>query len=163
MYLKNRKGFTLLELILVILILGIILAIALPGFQRPLAHHRLYAAGREMVSEIRQLQQRALAEEKHSYKIKFFVDRSRNIKIDHYYIMEDINILKTVELPAGINLYDTNFAGEKLHINCSGYPAYGFGGTVQLENDHNEKLYIIVAKTGRVRMDDKPPAESKYN
>lgn len=158
MHLGNHKGFTILECMLVVTIISIMLGIAIPAIHGPLAHYRLYAAGREMVSNLREFQQRALTEEKHTYKVKFFIDRGRHIAIDRYCLMEGINTLKTLELPASINLYDTNFSDEKMYISSSGYPAFGFGGTIQLENDNDERLYIIVAKTGRVRMDSKPPS-----
>lgn len=162
MPLRDRKGFTFFELMMVTLIITTILALALPNFRRSLAHYELHAAGRQMVSEIRKLQQLALTGEKYSYKILFHVDPGRNNRIDQYDIMSGINTLKIIKLPPSVNLYNSNFASNTLRLNCSGNPVYGFGGTIQLENSFNERLYIIVAKTGRVRMDDKPPASSKY-
>lgn len=150
MYLKNHKGFTLLELILVILILSIVMAIVIPSFQRPLAYYKLYTAGRQMVADIREWQQRALTEEQ-SYKIKF------DTKNNKYYITKGIYTINSIQLPTSINLYSTNFGNNEFIIDISGNPQNGFGGTVIIQNDYNKRLFIIVAKTGRVRMDDKPP------
>lgn len=155
---RNSSGFTALECILVVLIMGMMLAIALPRLQEPLAHYRLYAAGREMVSHIRELQQRALTEEKTSYKIKFHRDASGVIKIDKYHIMDGIKSLQVVELPPGLNLYTTTFTDHTLPVSNAGFPEYGFGGTIFIDNDYQERVYVIVSKNGRVRMDSELPA-----
>lgn len=152
-FLSNRRGYSLLELTLVVSITGIMLAFTIPHLRHAVAYQSLQTAGREMAAEIRELQQRALAEEKAGYNILFMAESNK------YFIREDFRLLQTKELPPGINLYDTNFKGEKLIINASGYPAYGFGGTVQLENHWGEKLYVIIAKTGRVRISEKPPLD----
>jgi type IV fimbrial biogenesis protein FimT len=49
----NRKGFTLLELIIVVALIGIVATLAAPSFNDSLARMRLKGAVRELASDIR--------------------------------------------------------------------------------------------------------------
>ncbi len=155
---KPQAGYSLLEIMLVIALIGIMLSVTFINLQRPFAHHKLHVSARRMLWEIRTMQAIALTEESSGYKMQFLVDPKRNIDIDSYYIMAGINTIKVLELPVGINLYETNFESNRIYVNCSGYPAYGFGGTIQIVNKFEEKLYVVIGKSGRVRIDNKPPS-----
>jgi len=155
---KLQAGYTLLEIMLVIALIGIMLSVTFINLQKSFAHHKLHVSARRMLWEIRTMQASALTEESSGYKILFDVDPSRNTDIDRYYIKEGTTTLKTIKLPAGINLYYTNFEDHKIYINLSGYPLNGFGGTIQIENKFAERLYVVLNKTGRVRIDNKPPS-----
>jgi prepilin-type N-terminal cleavage/methylation domain-containing protein len=55
------KGFTLLELMVVIAIIGIIMAVALPNFSALQQRQRIRAAAGEIAQDFRQIRERALA------------------------------------------------------------------------------------------------------
>lgn len=149
----NEKGFTLLELVLVLLFTGLIVALALPSLQHPLAHYRLYSAARELEAQIREYQQRAITEEKGTYEFRFYTSTAS------YVIKDGMQTLQTVELHDTLDIKEVNFGGDiYLGLGTSGCPWGGFGGHVLLENNYGDQLWVIVVRTGRVRVDDEPPA-----
>lgn len=54
---SRRSGFTLVELTIVVLTIGILFAAAAPRFQRSLAYYRMEAAARRVANDIRYAQQ----------------------------------------------------------------------------------------------------------
>lgn len=58
---KNTTGFSLIELLIVITIMGIMFGLSIPSYQRYLASASLKGARSEIASEIQQLRARAMA------------------------------------------------------------------------------------------------------
>jgi prepilin-type N-terminal cleavage/methylation domain-containing protein len=50
---KNKKGFTLIEVMVVVAIVGILSALAVPSFKKFTAHQNLNGAARELFSDVR--------------------------------------------------------------------------------------------------------------
>jgi prepilin-type N-terminal cleavage/methylation domain-containing protein len=50
---KNKKGFTLVEVMIVVAIIGILSAMAVPSFKKFSAHQNLNGAARELFSDVR--------------------------------------------------------------------------------------------------------------
>jgi len=51
-FMKQAKGFTIIELVVIIVIMGILATIAVPGFSRWLPNYRLRAAARDVFSNL---------------------------------------------------------------------------------------------------------------
>jgi type IV pilus assembly protein PilA len=66
----DRKGFSLIEMIIVIAIIGIVATFAVPGFQNYARNQNLKTAAQEIASEFFVTRERALAENK-TYRIVF--------------------------------------------------------------------------------------------
>lgn len=58
---SSTRGFSLIELLIVVTIMGIMLGLSIPSYQRYLASASLKGARREIASEIQQLRARAMA------------------------------------------------------------------------------------------------------
>ena len=153
--LRDKKGFTILELTLVVLISGILLALAVPQLRIPYGRFNLEATAYSMAEDIRYLSQQKINSQSgmDSYKIKF--DEIN----DKYFFQKNTDILKTMTLPASTDLYRVNFSNKALEFNMSGNPT-SVGGTITLIDRYSgDNLYVIVARSGRVRVDVVPANE----
>ena len=153
--LRNKRGFTILELTLVTLISGVLLALVVPQLKVPYGHYNLESTAYNMAEDIRYFAQQTINAQSvtDSYKIKF------DIFNDKYSFQKNTNSLKTMTLPASTDLVWVNFDNYALSFKMTGSPTL-VGGTVTLRDRYSgENLYVIVAKdTGRVRVDVKQPA-----
>lgn len=145
----NKKGFTIIEIVLVIALIGILATISLPVYKKTAAHYSLITAARMIASDIRLAQQRSITESR-SYRLLF------NTGSDNYQLLSVSNKSEINYLPKGIKIIRTNFTDKTLSFLPSGAPSQG--GRVVLENRFGGRRYIIVTPaTGRVRISDKPP------
>ncbi len=67
---RQAKGFTLLELMIVIAIIGIMAAVAIPNFRDSLPKSRVNAAARELFTEMQLARMKAISENNY-YVITF--------------------------------------------------------------------------------------------
>jgi type II secretion system protein H len=153
------RGFTLIEIVVVVALVGILSSIVLPDFKKTVDHYKLNVAAQQLSHNIRMVQQKAISEGV-PYKILFDMN-----KRDYYIIKSALNGFqgKVVKLPEGVNFewtsFTTNFNNSKnentLIFSVSGAPIQA--GTVALKNK-NERLYVMVTvATGRVRISKIPP------
>ena len=135
------RGFTLLEMLLVLILLsgaGFVLLIKLPiNFEQ----QRLTFATTQLLEEIRDVREAALAEN-NWYEVKFYLQSG-----DHNYkIFRQGTRVKDIHLKDGIQ-----FVGQPgdLIINASGRSV---GMTIGLTNSSGERRSIVVAPVGmRIR------------
>lgn len=148
---RNERGFTLVELLVVVLLLGILGTLTVPGFRTGLVRHQLDTAARMLAADIRQVQEMVLNEESaHEFKVTFEEHR--------YTVARDIKRLKTVDLPAGVMVTAANFGGSEMRVwfrNGTVSPRDG-GGTVVLKHRATGLSSKVVVKpvTGRVRTEN---------
>lgn len=150
-----RNGFSLIELMLVLLLMGILLAVAVPLCERSVARYNLIGAARQMAADIRMHQQVTISaeEENNTYYILF--DTSRH----QYKLHRSAKVMRTVDLPGTVQIYSANFPNKQLRFNIQGRPLDG-GGTITLRDQVTGELYyvIVASITGRVRISTEPPA-----
>lgn len=156
-YRRNQWGFTFLELLIVMTILGIFLSFTVMKIDHIVDKHRLNNSAKEILSHLRLAQQMAIAENK-NVKIAFrnylnTYANSYSIQINKdnkYTTLETIYLEKNIRIKyAGFN------RSSSLIFSKLGYPVYS--GHVLLENKQKHSLYIIVYKTGRFRISETPP------
>lgn len=152
----NLSGFTLLEVSLAVLVVGILISVAVPDLRRCLGRYRLQTTADQLAEDIRETSQLALNEESSFYFIRFYPSPS-----NAYYVKKSANsgplVVKAVSLPSGVVLENTSFTGHELRFSAKGTPTVG--GTVTLRDgvSGSFKYVIVAAVTGRVRVSDQAP------
>ncbi len=147
----QKEGFTLLELIFVIILLGLLAAIALPVVSSVSGSRNLEIAAQGMAMEMRRAQQVAITT-KAPQRIEVRVHNQD-------YRIRDLvtNEVITFQLPEGITFRSVNFPYDGWHYAITFYPtgAPSRGGTVGLTDTRDRVRYIIITPaTGRVKIAD---------
>lgn len=149
----NDKGFTFLELLIVIIIFGILITIAYPKFEKEKARWELNAVARQMVTDIRKWQQRAVVEQRYGLKIIVNQEARRYALAEHTQIIENekrdisgtvTSLTVTPETFTTVEFYPTGMTSGAGHFT--------------LQNRYGEYKYIVILNTtGRVRISSTPP------
>lgn len=74
---RDSKGFSLMELIIVMALIGILMAIAMPSVLSQIAHLRLTRSVRNVVSELNAARFKAIAQNK-NYAVEFTISAGAN-------------------------------------------------------------------------------------
>ena len=90
-----RHGFSVLELVVVLALVGILAAIALPGWSRLLPSYQLDGSVRQVQSELHGIKMRAVSVNT-AFQLAYLADASQ------YMIQSDGKVLATKPLPEGI-------------------------------------------------------------
>lgn len=152
-----RNGFSLIELLLVLLLMAILLAVAMPLGERSVARFNLTGAARQMAADIRMYQQVVISSEDDSNTYQIIFDPSKH----RYQFQKNTLIIKTINLPGTVQIANTNFPvhNNQLRFSIQGRPKDGGGTITLLDQVTGEFYYVIVAAiTGRVRISTEPPA-----
>ena len=154
---RCEAGFSLIEIMIVMALIGVLFALFIPDFNRLMGVYRLNCAAGEMAMNIRLLQENAMRYESPNYRMLFNeANNSYSYIVDHGSIA-----YKTIKLPPGIDLVYNNFSrpgSTGLIFAANGNPIYRFGGHVSIRCRASGTFrYIIIDSIGRVRIDDVPP------
>jgi len=148
---RNQKGLTLAESIIVISILVVGAAIAFPQFQRMAINANLKAAARDLVADFSNLKQRAMSENI-AYKVIF----NDSEDLNNYIIQQRDGAPIQIKSPAifgGIKIFNVSFgSGKTITFQTRGTAS---AGHVVLVNDLDSTATITVNFAGRtyVRFD----------
>ena len=151
----DSKGFTLVEMMIVVAVMGILAGIAAPNFQTYMAQRRLNGAARQVMTDLMEARMKAVSLNQ-KVKVSF---GSNHI----YQIWNDADGNGTVAYDEGDDIerdihpdyYDVTFS-------ASADPVFQTRGTatyseVTLTSDSGPKKYVKVSPwTGRVKIDDTP-------
>jgi general secretion pathway protein H len=147
----NKRGVTLIELVVVFVIIAIGATLMVPSFGAWLSSYRLRSATRDVVSTLRTAQMRALSI-KTTYGVGFGVKSCQLYRSSGGLIVEG----QLVSLPNGVQFIDNNFP-----VNGTlGQPFAQFnpdstssGGNVTLQNTKGATRKITVMNaTGRTNI-----------
>jgi len=165
----NKNGYTLIELAIVVLLIGLIVSIAFPRFGGILPQRRLEKTVNMLIGTIKQVHNRA-ATSKKIYRLNYKLNYHINLKEDEFWVtylgegneeIEDTSILsRKKKLPDGITFKDitTQYNGKIIE----GATSTLFLPTGLIENttihlrDRDEKIFTLIIKplTGRVVVEE---------
>jgi prepilin-type N-terminal cleavage/methylation domain-containing protein len=133
-----RHGFSVLELVVVLALVGILAAIALPGWSRLLPSYQLDGSVRQVQSELHGIKMRAVSVNT-AFQLAYLADSTQ------YMIQSEGKVLATKPLPEGIVITK---AGS---ISFSPRGTAG-GERVRLRSSTGLCKQVVVSQTGRVRV-----------
>ena len=154
---KVIQGFTIVEVVVVLLIIGLVFITASPLTGKATAYFNLQHTAAKMAADIRELQQRALSESSYRYFIKIYPD--------HYIMRKSTHPVSTkvatVHLPTTVRIEHTNFPEHEIGFR-KGHPR-PTGGTITIRDQVTGKYrYVIIASvTGESGMINVQPIERK--
>ena len=143
---KTQSGITLIEVILVMVIIGILSAVAIPRFDIALTSRASVEGGASMIaSDIRYVQESAMANR--ISKSVVFVSGQPLYSFPAT-IPSTNNLDPSGRLPTGVTTTN-NFT---VTFNSLGEPTTGGGGSVTVTNGTQTKTISIVNYTGKVNI-----------
>lgn len=154
---KNQKGFSLIEMIIVVVIIGLMATLAVSQFDKFFRQQKLKSAGRELLSDLRLARSYAVAR-RGQYGIYF------NQNARQYILFKDIvnpsnytydvgdSAIKTISLPAIFSLSNCTFPNTAVVYLSTG--SASSSGTVDLYISELAKYMRadVLASTGRVKL-----------
>lgn len=152
---KRDGGFTLAEVMVVVLVIGITMAASLPAFSRYMKSNTLDATGEQIASHFRLFRQKAVAEG--VPRILAFTSTTT------YYEIVDVNgdgnygTGETYDgpyyLPDGVQLYSfVGFSSSWISLRPNGTAAQS--GDINFINDRGETIKLtLLGSTGQVVLD----------
>ena len=148
---STQKGFTLVEAMIVLFIIGIVAAIATFDFRKMALNGYLKAAARDLIADFAALKQRAMSENK-AYKVEF----NDSGDLNTYAIKQKDGTMIQIKTPTifgGTRIFSASFGrGKTITFQTRGTAS---AGNVVLINDRNSTATITVNFAGRtyVRFD----------
>jgi type IV fimbrial biogenesis protein FimT len=146
----SRKGVTIIELIVVMVIIAIAAALTIPNIGAWLPNYRLRTAARDIVSTMRTAQMKAVSSNL-EYRVSFD-------GVNNSYILQvrttggvwiDEGGVQTT--PKGIRIHQVNLPEDHAEFNPNSTSS---GGNIILRNNKEaERRIVLYSATGRIRVE----------
>lgn len=153
-----QSGFTLIELMIVIAIMGIMMALAVPSYQTYMAQRRLNGAARQVMSDLMAARMKAITQN-NEFKVFFPGSHSGALSGNHQYqILDDDDNDSTPDEGEAIEIKDIQTNYSDVTMTANNNPVFSPKGTatnlatVTLSNSRGSKE-VSIAITGRVKID----------
>jgi type IV fimbrial biogenesis protein FimT len=165
----RQAGFTMVELMIVIVVIAILSAIAVPNIINSLPNYRLKAAARDMISSFQKAKMEAVKRNRDvviqftpgayaasgrvgSYQV--FVDDGSGGGTEGDGIQNGSErVLAQVTMPKNVSLYNTTFPGHLTGFNSRGLPTSGVATYFAPMRNNNSRFYrIALSPAGSIRL-----------
>jgi len=159
---KTILGFTLLEVMIVVAIIGVMAGIAVPNFIGWLPDYRLRSATRDIVSCLQGMKMRAVAENSNTVIIFNLTNNSYKSFVDDdaggtaYSCDGSETTLKEATLLTGVDFLSSTFTSTTAPYHYFGFNSRGLpstrGGRIILKNSNSKIMEVIVNSVGNIRV-----------
>ncbi len=162
---KERAGFTLIELMFVIAIIGIMISIAVPNIIKWLPNYRLKAAANDLYSNMQKAKMEALKQNTDVIIIFTPATYTPAGRVGSYSVFVDNSpssgsagpgtedtIITQVTMPKNVSLYSDSFANNTAGFNSRGLPWNNTWGSVQMRNNESRYYQITLSSAGSFKM-----------
>lgn len=157
----GRRGYTLLELVLCLSILGALVALALPGFSHVLAERRVTYAAQEVQRVLRSAQQLAATQAGRFRRVEVRFSHGQQPWAELWGVPWDgqpAELLASSGLaPPSVTVRRSGSSEFTVAFGASGAPAVGDQGTLEVRSGSSARYVVLAAVTGRVRVSQAPP------
>lgn len=155
--LMNKRGFTLIEVVIVAVIIGIISTIAIPRFGKVMTRLKMKTSGRDIISQLRLARSYAVSQKK-PFGVYFDIENNQ------YVLFEDMvnlssktydygdSTIKTLTLPGDINFSYSSFNNDVVIFKANGSTSSSGSVDLYSEEVYDYLMIDVLASTGRVRM-----------
>ena len=144
----NKRGVTLVELVIVMAIIAIMAVVAVPNIGGWLPNYRLRSAARDIASTLRTAQMKSISLNR-QFQVTFPSAGSYVLQRNSGGVFQNDGATQT--LPDGVAITANSFPGTNAQFNTNSTAS---AGTVTLTNTRGTQRRIVVtAATGRVRIE----------
>lgn len=145
----GRRGFTLVELAIVVLIVGIMVAAAAPRFADSLVYYRAEAAAKRIEADLKLARKQAITSSS-AQAVDFVTGSNKYILTgmehpDHPSLEYEV---KLSEAPYLVLLGSADFGGDET-VQFDGYGVPDSGGTVVVQSGQYQKTITLDPDSGR--------------
>jgi prepilin-type N-terminal cleavage/methylation domain-containing protein len=159
---KNNSGFTLVELLIVIALIGVVAAIGVPNFSTWLPNYRLKAATQDLYSNFQKAKLAAVKRNENTV-VRFpssgytiFVDGDNDFTQDAGEdVIAQVSWSNYPDVSVGLNTFDNSSGSPAIAFRSDGIPTVSSGlaaGKATLNNANGRAMEVSVSQAGGIRI-----------